>query len=38
VSIQRALLVLLLTLSLSGCGVRFLYNQLDWLIPWQLRD
>jgi hypothetical protein len=38
VSIQRALLVLLLTLSLSGCGVRFLYNQIDWLIPWQLRD
>lgn len=38
VSIQRAFLVLLLTLSLSGCGVRFLYSQLDWLIPWQLRD
>jgi hypothetical protein len=36
--IQRAVLVLLLILSLSGCGVRFLYSQLDWLVPWQLRD
>jgi len=37
-STLRVLPVLLLTLSLSGCGVRFMYNQLDWLIPWQLRD
>ncbi|MAR91405.1 MAG: DUF6279 family lipoprotein [Pseudomonadota bacterium] len=25
-------------LALSGCGVRFLYNRLDWLIPWYLSD
>ena len=34
----RALLVLLTVFSLSGCGVRILYHQLDWLIPWQLQD
>ncbi len=36
--IWRALLVLLLASTLSGCGVRILYHQLDWLIPWQLQD
>jgi len=25
-------------LLLAGCGVRFFYTQLDWLIPWHLRD
>jgi hypothetical protein len=36
--IWRVLLLLLATASLSGCGVRMLYHQLDWLIPWQLQD
>jgi len=36
--IWRVLLVLLLVSALSGCGVRVLYHQLDWLIPWQLQD
>lgn len=30
--------LLLCTLVLSGCAVRFFYNQLDWLIPWYLDD
>lgn len=33
----RALLLLFTAASLSGCGVRMLYHQLDWLIPWQLQ-
>jgi hypothetical protein len=36
--IWRLLLLLLAAASLSGCGVRMLYHQLDWLIPWQLQD
>ena len=36
--IWRALLLLFMAISLSGCGVRVLYHQLDWLIPWQLQD
>ncbi|HSM28342.1 MAG TPA: DUF6279 family lipoprotein [Thioalkalivibrio sp.] len=35
--IWRVLLLLLAAASLSGCGVRMLYHQLDWLIPWQLQ-
>lgn len=31
-------MIVLSTLMLSGCGVRFVYNQLDWLIPWYLED
>jgi hypothetical protein len=34
----RTLLLLFTAASLSGCGVRVLYHQLDWLIPWQLQD
>ena len=34
----RSLLLLFTAASLSGCGVRMLYHQLDWLIPWQLQD
>ncbi len=29
---------LLLVLSIGGCGLRFAYTQLDWLLPWYLRD
>jgi hypothetical protein len=37
---SRALRLLLFTLLLlvSGCAVKFIYNQLDWLIPWYLDD
>jgi len=34
----RFSLVVLISLVISGCGVRFVYNQLDWLIPWYLND
>lgn len=34
----RFSLVVLFSLVLCGCGVRFVYNQLDWLIPWYLND
>ncbi len=36
--IQRLLLVSALVLLASGCAVRFVYNQLDWLVPWYLDD
>lgn len=36
--ILRFSLVVLSSLLLAGCGVRFVYNQLDWLIPWYLED
>ena len=38
--IARARLLILLcsALLLGGCGVRFAYSQLDWLVPWYLRD
>lgn len=29
---------LALTVSLSACGVRYLYSQLDWVVPWYVRD
>lgn len=38
VTMWRALLLLMLAFALSGCGVRIVYHQLDWLIPWQLQD
>lgn len=34
----RLSLIVLFSVMLSGCGVRFVYNQLDWLIPWYLED
>lgn len=34
----RLCLMGLATLLLAGCGVRFAYTQLDWLLPWYLRD
>lgn len=37
-SIQRLVLVSVLALLTSGCAVRFVYNQLDWLVPWYLDD
>lgn len=32
------MLVLSVVILLSGCAVKFVYNQLDWLIPWYLDD
>lgn len=33
------LLALLFVLLLSGCGgVRYVYSQLDWIVPWYARD
>ncbi|HVL00433.1 MAG TPA: DUF6279 family lipoprotein [Dongiaceae bacterium] len=31
-------IVAVVALMLSGCAVRFVYNQLDWLVPWYLDD
>ncbi|MDJ0831982.1 MAG: DUF6279 family lipoprotein [Gammaproteobacteria bacterium] len=31
-------LMMLMLLLLTGCAVKFIYNQLDWLIPWYLDD
>ncbi|ACL71682.1 conserved hypothetical protein [Thioalkalivibrio sulfidiphilus HL-EbGr7] len=36
--ILRLLVLAVLLLGLSGCTVRFVYNQLDWLAPWYLRN
>ncbi len=35
---RLVLACLLLALSTGGCGLRFAYTQLDWLLPWYLRD
>lgn len=32
------LLASCIALALGGCSLRFAYNQLDWLVPWYLRD
>lgn len=32
------LFIIALLFLLSGCAVKFIYNQLDWLIPWYLDD
>lgn len=37
-SFFRVSIIVLSVCLLSGCGVRFVYNQLDWLIPWYLDD
>ena len=37
-AIKSALVALLCGLLLAGCAVRFVYNQLDWLVPWYLED
>lgn len=34
----RWLVVLALLITVSGCAVRLVYNQLDWAIPWYLDD
>ncbi|PIE42502.1 MAG: hypothetical protein CSA49_00395 [Gammaproteobacteria bacterium] len=34
----RALLMFILIGFISGCAVKIVYNQLDWVIPWYLSD
>lgn len=36
--IKKSLVLFLTLILLSGCAVQFVYNQLDWLIPWYLSD
>lgn len=31
-------LLLVIVIFLSGCSVKFYYNQLDWLVPWYVDD
>lgn len=33
-----AVAILCVLLSTGGCAVQWVYNQLDWLIPWYVRD
>ncbi|THF61998.1 DUF6279 family lipoprotein [Pseudothauera rhizosphaerae] len=34
----RLLVPCLAAVLLAGCGMRFVYTQLDWLLPWYARD
>ena len=36
--LRAGLIILCLSVLLSACSNRFIYNQLDWLIPWYLSD
>ncbi|WP_427981479.1 DUF6279 family lipoprotein [Agarivorans sp.] len=36
--VRRWTVVLLLSVLLSGCGMRFVYNNLDWLAYWLIDD
>ena len=33
-----AILLLCVALALGGCSLRLAYSQLDWLVPWYVRD
>lgn len=35
---RAALVLLCVALALGGCSLRFAYSQLDWLVPWYVRD
>lgn len=37
-SAQKMILVIIPVVFLSACSTRWIYNQLDWLIPWYLND
>lgn len=37
-SSARIIVLLIIVLLVTACGVRFFYQQLDWLIPWYVRD
>ncbi|MEE4246460.1 MAG: DUF6279 family lipoprotein [Kangiellaceae bacterium] len=34
----RYILITVFCLLISGCGIKFWYNQLDWVVPWYLDD
>lgn len=34
--LSRAWILLLLVFGLSGCAIKFFYEQIDWLVPWQI--
>lgn len=36
--VKNLTIVFLVILMLGGCSSRFVYNQLDWLVPWYLED
>ena len=36
--LTKILSILLITSLLSSCSTRWVYNQLDWLVPWYLSD
>ncbi|BBP43559.1 DUF6279 family lipoprotein [Thiosulfativibrio zosterae] len=36
--LRAGLVILCLSVLLSACSNRFIYNQLDWLVPWYLSD
>lgn len=36
--LKKLFFTLLITIFIAGCGVKTLYNQLDWLIPWYVED
>ena len=35
---RLALVMLCAVLAVGGCSLRFAYSQLDWLVPWYVRD
>lgn len=37
-TLRRGLLVLGAVLFLQGCGIKFWYNRLDWVVPWYVDD
>ena len=38
VKFARISMLFALVLVLNGCAVKFVYHQLDWLMPWYLDD
>lgn len=37
-TLKSLLAAMVMLVALSGCAVKFVYNQLDWAIPWYLSD
>ncbi|QIZ76132.1 DUF6279 family lipoprotein [Ferrimonas lipolytica] len=35
---QRGLIVAILLIFLAGCSARFVYNWMDWIVPWEVDD
>lgn len=38
IAVTKSLILLLLTLFLSSCSTKFVYNYADWLISWKIGD